>query len=333
MNTQTYLAPQYPTLEALLEYEDIYDASTLSYLGDCPRKFFYRTERKLVKRGISRKMLAGSALHAALDYHYAGADREECVAAIEEVFVIPGMTPPGKGEDHLHLGHLIAVFDNYLLHYAEDNYQPLFIQMEDINLENVLYAEWWVTDEGVPVLGESRLVMRFGGLALAGRPDLPVYNRTNDILVMDHKTTSSYLSGWWANTHRVSNKLRGYVAMIHSLTGKPIRGGMINALYVGPRATLPEFKGTCFARFPFDWTELHLKEALQNQASWIDLVTWHRERGTWPQNAGMMCRSCDYVPLCQSPPDLRHQVAATDYIENEYNFFGKEPEDDVTHVS
>jgi hypothetical protein len=44
----------------------------------------------------------------------------------------------------------------------------------------------------------------------------------------------------------------------------------------------------------------------------IDRLADHRERGSFPPNAGASCRFCDFRPLCPMWPEGRELFAPTD---------------------
>ena len=229
MNIETYFAPDGPqSIEGIEEqYGRIMDATYLSKIERCPRYHEVRNEENLQHAGqASAKMVAGIVVHEALDYYYAAPPGERSEQRAIDILVsewqdwgIDRATMDPKAT-HLTEKHLVEVLENYFHCWNNeriDVYKPISgLTLEDMDMTDVLAAKFKVTDEGYIVLGESSFVMRFDvpgepgkELILAGKPDMPARKPDGRIYALDHKTTSSYLSDWWAKSHEMSNKLRG----------------------------------------------------------------------------------------------------------------------------
>jgi radical SAM protein with 4Fe4S-binding SPASM domain len=168
--------------------------------------------------------------------------------------------------------------------------------------------------QGVNTPGTKTVLFHY-----AGRPDLPI-EMGGQVYVLDHKTTSSYLSDWYFSQYKLSNQLRGYCAMLESLTGLRLGGALVNGVYVGEKATASGFTGAKFARYgPLMFQPGHLYEALLNQYYWKQQLYRFHEMEYFPQNAGKACQSCDYLPLCTTSPASREVTMRTDYRRTEMN--------------
>jgi hypothetical protein len=307
-------------LDALDQGLEFYDASSLRHMADCPRKFYYA-----IIRGInhpSRFLFAGRGIHAGVDVWSLTKDRERALTVLEEEWGDTDMFPCPEWEQHLTLGNLEVVLKNYFDYDemgAGGQYQPLTFKLDDLDLSSVIGAKLRLLDDDTVVLGESSILMTLevdgNKFPYAGKPDMIVSNPSGNFYIMDHKTTSSYISDWNLNQHRVSNQLRCYAAMLGQLTGQVVHGGIINAIYVGKRAADPNFGGTPFSRRRFVWDSDHLKEALRNQYRWIKQVQEYAEEDYYPQTGNTMCRSCSFGKLCDTEPSLRDGVLYTDYEE------------------
>jgi hypothetical protein len=237
--------------------------------------------------------------------------------------------PPGHRYAHLHLGHLEVIAKNYVDHARKrDTFRPLILHREELNLERVVAGYWKMTDEGLVVLGESKFIMEFplqlpdGKTVIyhhAGKPDLPI-SMAGSIRILDHKTTSSRLSDWWAAKHRFSNQLRGYAAMVNELTPYVADGALINAVYVGKEASDSLSKATKFARFgPFLYQPAHLTEALLNQYYWKQWLFKCHEQQYYPQNPDQHCGSCEMSELCNANPASRESAMRMNYKQSDRN--------------
>ncbi len=334
MKTVEYFAPGYSSIDDVRAEHTILDATTLQKVADCPRKYFVRCELDLEPlRRSSPKMVAGIAIHAALEYYYSFSVRtkatEEMARAIckdtWDSFKIDRAMMDMK-DTHLSAEHLDKVLVNYFHTWNMERieiFEPATYFMDDLILDDVIAAKWKVNDAGYVVLGESKLIMSFNvkgrDLVYSGIPDLPVTKQDGSLWAMDHKSTSSYLSDWWAKSFEVSNQLRGYMAMLRSLTGIVPQGGIINGIHVGKNAANPNSKAVKFDRYQFDFAPDHIDEALENQLGWMDTIAHYREMDYWPQACGY--GGCDMPSICRRDPDTRVEVLATEYQPSTRDFW------------
>lgn len=324
----TYLSDRYSSKEQLEAECEFWDATTAQWVGDCPRRAEYSIRHGLIPKGESAALYAGRALHAALAVYYATGSDELALAELESAWE-PGKDyrlPPQHKYAHLHYGHLEVVLKNYLVHARKrDTFSALKLPLDALDLTDVLAAVWKVTPEGLVVFGECKLVMRFdvegNEFVYVGKPDLPV-RMSGTVVLMDHKSTNSYLSDWWADQHRFSNQLRGYCKMFSKIVKKePPSGAMINGLYIGSKAASSEFKGTKFARFgPYPYQPSHLDEAIRNQYHWRKLLDVFEAQGYYPQHASRMCSGCPYADICEASVATRPHVIQQRYTKSTWNF-------------
>ncbi len=320
-----YLSPNYKSREELEKaVETSWDATTASQVARCPRNAQHWVRQGLVPKGESVARTAGAALHAALSLYYAGAEPDLCLEEIRKTW---GDTKSSSVKfAHLNVGFLEVVFKNYLT-YAKraDNFKPLEVQMEDLDLSKVLGAVFRIAPNGNVILGESKVIMDFSDVVghpfvYSGKPDLPVETGGATYL-WDHKSTNSYLSTWYFDQFRFSNQLRGYCTIVSRLTHLRLNGALINGIYMGERAVLTEFKGDRFGRYgPMLYQESHLDEAIKNQYAWRKTLDYYEQEGYYPQHTSKLCGGCSYDKLCALSPAIRDAVVATEYEEVERSF-------------
>lgn len=337
METHIHLAEGFSTYEEVVEaHGPVWDATTLQKVADCPRAHEIRVEENLDRPNPTAPMIAGIAVHFGLEYYYACS---EPGPAEEAIAIMMMATEWNKFEydraladsKWLHLtpellGDVMRNYFNYWNRQRIEVYRPVGnLHLEDLDLSEVLAAEFYLTPNEEIILGESKLVMRFPvgdeHLVYAGKPDLPVRKQNGDIYVMDHKTTSAYLSDYWAKSHEVSNKMRGYMAMVRSLRGgENLAGAVINGLYVGKHALNPGSKATKFERYQFNFTPDHVDEALRNQLAWIKTIEHYRKEGYFPQ--GCAYGGCSYPDVCKRDPVNRAVVKEADFVKSTRTFWG-----------
>lgn len=324
-----YFSSRYPTREALEAAREVnWDSTVANQIATCPRRGQYAIRYGLHLNDESRVRNAGNALHGALALYYAGVDGDLCLSELRRLWGGDTRYDPVPDDHkyaHLRQGFLEVVFKNYMDYAAKrDTFKPLIVKMDDLDLSHVLGAIWRVTPEGHVILGESKIVMEFTvdgeDFVYCGKPDLPI-EMGGAVYLMDHKSTNSYLSGWYFDQYLFSNQLRGYCAMITRLTHLPLNGALINGLYIGKRAILTEFKGDRFGRYgPMLYGPSQLSEAIKNQYHWRKVLDYYEQAGYYPQHTGRDCPSCDFAKLCALPPDIREITMRTDYDQVDRRF-------------
>jgi len=328
-----YLSPEYSTLEELEADIAIYDATTLRQLADCPRKYQYSVLDGLKsgsgnKTVESRYLIAGRAIHEALDVLAVTGDEDEALTKLTEDWGDYDSNPCPENEAHLTHNLLTVVLHNYFDYIKTgpgSQFTPITLKYDDLNFDRLMGGKFRLLEDGSVLLSESSLLMRMtvdgDDFYYAGKPDQVVQNTAGNTYIMDHKTSSSYLSSWHVSQHRVSNQLRCYMGMMHELTGLDFHGGIVNAIYVGNKASSDTFKGTRFASYRYNWSQGHVEEALLNQLGWAGLIAHHEHMNYYPQASGMQCRSCNFSRLCEAEPEFRDGVIYTDYTQEGWRDF------------
>lgn len=320
-----------------LVHGPIVDSTSLQKLADCPRYYETRVVKGLDPAGPpSAKMVAGIAIHEALEYFYSLTPEVRATREAQELAITTALTswesfsidrglmdPDSTHLSEDNIARILEAYFHYWQHEAIDIYEPIHLTLDDLDLSDVLAARFKTNDDGALILGESNLIMRFplpdGTLVFAGKPDLPVRDQLGRVYIMDHKTTSSYLSDWWAKQFQVSNKMRIYMAMIRSLLSETPAGAIINGIYVGKHATNPNSKATKFTRYTYDFTPDHIDEAVANWHAWKKVAEHYASTGYYPQ--GCAFGGCSMPDLCRRDPATREEVIATDYAPSTRNFW------------
>lgn len=343
MIEHTHFAPGFSSIEEVeAHYGSIWDATTLSKIATCPRYHEVRVELNLEPADRSAPpLVAGIALHLALEFYYSQPRRDEAAERMArelcrdewEAWALDP-TQFDKKQAHYNADFFDIVLTNYFNYWnseAIEVFQPITgLRLEDLDLSKCVAARIRLTRDEYVVLGESNFVMLFDAddlqwpdkqLLLAGKPDLPCIKQDGRGYVMDHKTTGSWLSDWWAKTHEMSNKDRGYMAMMQALLGRPFHGTVINGLTLNEGAhTNPNSKATRFARYQFDFSHDHVVEALRNQLCMKMTADFYRELGYFPQTCGF--GGCKMPNVCRRDPPTRATVLASDYQPSTRTFWG-----------
>jgi hypothetical protein len=326
-----YFKEPFTSGEEVEEAYEIVSPSRLEKFQYCPYSYSLVYEQKLQPAAKARQMLAGIAMHKALDYYYSTLDREGSFEFLSEE---PWSDPEPweillweqekKGHGFLTLDHLADQLNRYYDHWeaATDTYPPIDPpRVEDLNMDRVIAAKFRVTPDERVVLGESSILMElpFGDLKLliAGKPDLPIIAPDGRIYIMDHKTTGSWISGWFWKRFEADNKMRVYCAMVRDLLGITPNGYIINAICLHANTGKDTFSGTRTRRKKWIVTPSQIEEGVKNEYATFELIRKCREINWWPQ----WCDRCRHPELCGSPPEERGVALNLEWKERESHGF------------
>lgn len=328
LTEEWYFRPPYTSREEVEEAFDVVDSSRLDNFSFCP--FEYNIKYELHKREarLSRYMITGSAIHEGLDYYYTTLEEagsiDLAVAYWDDVGLEKEACP--DKEAHLTAAHIRLCMEYYYDEWNRkrvDTYRPIDPPtMDQLDLSSVVAAKFRLTPDGHVVLGESNLLMEFrlGDIqfVMAGKPDLPVMTQDGALYIMDHKTTSSWISSWLWKRFDADNKMRCYIAMIDKLLPhvSPI-GYVINALCVHPNIAKPTFSGTRSDRRKWRTTPSLVEEGLKNQLAHHEMIKLCRKMDFFPQG----CERCRHPELCNTPPESRGVPLMLNFKDSDREFF------------
>lgn len=272
------------------------DHSSLSTVIDCARKYYYNYELGLEPKEPNLRMLVGSGGHKAMQVLYTegfGAIDRALDAALSYISGA-GVHLPHPSMPWLTNGHISVCLHNYVDAYAKEPYrvvhrieQPLIRHADDM-------------DDG-----------------LGGIPDLIVEDAFGAKPVMDHKFTFSYLGASFYNRQKYSKQGKIYCILASEYYGEPLTAFVVNAIYMGEKASTAGSKAQRFDRFSFEFSAEELREAEDWVRGAKDTIRFYRDdnmpgcgpdESGWPQNGGAHCGWCSFAPLCGASPDLRPDI-------------------------
>ena len=276
----------------------ILSPSRISAISSCPRKYKHQYIDIIRKKDKPSYMSAGGLIHTGIDHWTVTGDID---GAIEEMRATD-YPDPGPDSDFLRSPALEIVVRNYADHWTKHGaYEPLLVEFDDLNLGSVLAARWRTTEDGKIILAESPLMMIIDDLIITGVPDAPVKNHSGNNLVMDHKSTSGYISGYWKGKYKISDQFRIYDVMLTELLGVPFQGTVLDAIYMGRYATSTTSKATKFDRDEYDYDATMLDETKRNARSWLKQIEGFKADDYFPQSTGMYCGGCFFMDICKEP--------------------------------
>jgi hypothetical protein len=280
---------------------DVHSYSSLATLASCAEKFRLGYVEKLATRE-SAPQRAGTAFDAAINHLYVvGWDEAGASDALKRSW--NGFRSPlGSKHDHLTEGFLLRRLSLYMREREE---APTLLERGEIltGFSGVTHVFEWPGDDGKI-------------LRLRGVPDFAVRDReTGRTYVVDLKTTNAWISDHWMMRFRIGHQLRIYAAMIQTMTGETVKGGLINAVYVGEKALdAPEAwkrrKSVPSALNLVDFTPEQVEEARAWALGLVEIERACEASGLWPRNE-QACGDyggCEFLDLCTAPSAMARRA-------------------------
>lgn len=270
-----------------------HDATYLKDLQRCPEYTRLRHHKGLVKPSTDLGAIdIGIAIHKGLAEWYRTFDQAAALHATE--VALARWTVLEKLADDMAFPQRVWVRD-IVKAYTKPVYDDTF---------GVISIEEYLKAELAP------------GLNWHGIVDLTV-ETDSGVFVIDHKTTSGYLSANWFSSHFASWQMIGYAAMRRAL-GLQCDGFMINGIQVpSAKRKKMDFQRSSWVRIA-DWRIDDFIETAQaelNARPQDEDVAWpRREQGCYAY-----FKPCQYLQVCTRRPELRDTVLEEDYIEDHWN--------------
>jgi hypothetical protein len=277
------------------------DASTLEgRFCVCPRSYEYyrlrRREGNTPGRHIGRNF--GTLVHRALADHYRGKNitPSEYYAWDSEDRGIPF-------DDYRDLSYFTKLLTLYRETYPVEPFEVVTFYNTETKKDEPLVEKPFAFPLGSVETPSGILPVIWTGVI-----DLAVRYPDGAVWVFDHKTSKVAGGTYWAQFQN-STAQRGYVRAVERALGTPVRGFIINALFV--REPTKTGKGQELARqmYPLDWEWRPEWETntLQSVAEVQDCTS----RGTFPMHTNACVGKygmCEYLDICQLPPESREAV-------------------------
>jgi hypothetical protein len=271
--------------------EYVLDNSALSAFAHCPRRFLYVKVLSLRSRVDALALSFGGAFHAGLAEYYTSGEpvkalRDFAEAATAErsrlqIRIEEAKAAGIKEEYSLEFG--MQLLTKYMLRYPRgtDGFQ---IMVKD----------------GTPLV-EQGFTLRLGNGLIVGKMDGVI----DDGDLLEHKTTSQYLSPEFLSQYIVHNQITLYMAALRELLGRMPKKCIVNIIRVKEYKTVNK-DDKLFSRQYVTRTTAQLDQFLQQLEFRISQVKNFLRIGfdAFYQNAPEACtkwgRICEYMPLCQA---------------------------------
>jgi len=312
-----------------------WDSTSLGWLKTCPRLYQYSMIEGWRSRGQHVHLDFGQYYHHALelyDRHKAlGVDHNEALYeavkyCLEVTWTYVELEDPATGEwSKNSLGPLDW---SHNLKTRETLVRSVIWYLEEFGVNDA--AQTVILQNGKPAVELSfRLEMDWGPKYPSASPDVRnqhmqpyilsghldrVVSFQDGIYVMDRKTSSTTIGGYYFDGFNPDNQMSLYTFASKVIYSTPVKGVIIDAAQIAVGFTR-------FSRgFTFR-TEAQTEEWLTNTKEWLELSEDYAMKGFWPMN-DKSCHQyggCTFRKVCSKSPEVRQKFLETDFEKRPWN--------------
>lgn len=280
-----------------------WDSTSIGWLKTCPRLYFYQMVEGWRTRGESVHLRFGTEYHAALELYdklrAIGSDHEDALREVvhETLRRTYGWTP-----DPLHKAAglknrftLIRTVVWYLDQFQDDPAATLILANGKPAVELTFKMNF---DGPYMLTGHLDRVVEFGG----------------GTYVMDRKTSSSTIGGYYFDKFSPDNQMTLYTLAAKIVFKTPVKGVIIDAAQIA----------VGFSRFARGFayrTEGQLSEWLADTRFWISQAERFADQGYWPMNDKSCDKfgGCPFREVCSKDPGVRETFLRSDFEKQFWN--------------
>jgi PD-(D/E)XK nuclease superfamily len=294
------------------------DASRLETYQLCPRRYYFKYEKRLIPKDHPPNASAvfGLGIHAAMDTIYSG-DFAEYVPCSHSAPLVPETEfciycQPNQGQ-------IRKMFEKFLVLFPPGLEVRVYTQHLGLLLIT-RYIEKWRNDpvkEGTFGV-EATFSVSLGGIPYVGRIDLlTIWDRVK--YVIDHKTKSRITDNF-VRGFKLDAKMTGYMWAVSELLQEPVHKSLINTILVANNIT-----PNSFARFETSRTPSDIQQWQDNALALLDDLTRDKDRDFFPLDS-QACfsynRECEFYRICTATANPDGAIA---------QFYDVKPESDFPH--
>jgi hypothetical protein len=298
-----------------------WDSTSLGYLKTCARLYQYIMIEGWAGKDENIHLRFGQEYHSALqDYEIARANGERHEDAIHSAvrvlmertagWDVDTTTKTGKYKNR---DSLVGLVVDYLDHYGANDTAETYIRADGrpavelsfrfeldfgpkINLSGSMVVNGEVVDAGQPYL-------------LCGHLDR-VVNFNDQLLVMDHKTTTTTLSDNFFDQWEPNNQMTLYTLAGKVVLDAPIRGVVISGAQI-----MLEHPNRFVRGFTYR-TQDQLDEWIGDLSLILRNAETYAEAKYWPMNDTSCDKfgGCKFRGICSKAPSVRNKFLAADFV-------------------
>lgn len=293
-----------------------WDATSLTLVKECARKYYYSMICGWSPRGESIHLKFGIILHKALETHAKlvaqGISYDDALDQVVSLVLNETWerldTPEGLVErpwdsmdSYKNRDTLVRSVVWWLEHYRNDP------------------AKVFILDSGAAACELSfKMEMPFQGVdgddyLYCGHMDR-VVTYGEDLFIMDHKTTKTTPGAYYFHQYNPHTQMSGYTAAGKIIYDMPISGVIIDAIQIAVGFT-------AFSRGITTRSAGQINEFLDNTVSWFKVAQRYAEEDTWPMNESS-CNNygeCPFRKVCSQDAAVRDKFLETYFEKRQWN--------------
>ena len=271
--------------------------SSLETLGQCPQKWDFRYNQKLVSDDETAASLRfGRLWHKIQELYRLGVD-DPCGTALGVLEWEDSSSP----KEHRNAAKARLAFELYCERWAVGDYRTIH------KTEHELVSPIW--PDSLPSHCIVDLLVDWDANELQGV----------ETWVVDYKTTSR-LEFNWVQLYRLSNQFKQYVYTAQR-EYPAVTGLVLDLLHVtagnkrGP--TQADRAGIHFYRLPIRYTQYALDDWYANALCEQQLHAHYVKANVWPKRAPFACRVCEFATICDAQDAAIHAIVKSGYPQRE----------------
>lgn len=290
------------------------DSTSIGYLKTCARLYQYIMLEGWQPRDESVHLRFGQEYHQALhDYEIFKAEGQDHTTAVQSTIhtLLVRMAdwdpnPQKKSEELKSKHNLIRTVIWYLDEFIHDTAKTIMLENNDPAMELSFRLELdWGPKAGTVTDDDGNGPQPY---LLCGHLDR-VVSFSDEIYVMDRKTTTTTPGSYFFNQFEPNNQMSLYSLAGKVVLNSPIRGVIIDAAQIA----------VGFSRFVRGMTyrtEAQGEEWLKDLQHWTTILEYHAENNYWPQNDTACDKfgGCKFRNVCSKDPGVRERYLEADFI-------------------
>jgi hypothetical protein len=290
-----------------------WDSTSLGYLKTCPRLYYYHMICGYIAKDESIHLRFGGEYHAAIQdfenfraggYQYEDALRETLRLLLIRIRDWDPDTGTKAGS-YKNPRTLVQLVVDYFDNYREDPAKTVILENGKPAVELTFKFE---LDFGPQSHSDRGLNTNY---LLCGHLDR-VVSMNDNIMVIDHKTTTTTLSDYWFNQFAPNNQMTLYTFAGKVVMDMEVKGVVIEGAQIG----LEKFTSKFVRGFTYRSDDL-IDEWLNDLEYHLNAAESFAEAGHWPMN-DMSCDKyggCRFRDICSKNPSVREHYLKSDFIQ------------------
>lgn len=294
-----------------------WDSTSLGWLKECPRKYFYHMVCGWIGRGESVHLEFGIVYHKALEdydrHRAAGADHEEAVLRV----VRSTLERTWRNGKPWRAAKDLASDDKTSLKSREHLIRTVVWYLDKFRIDPAVTR---IYPNSQRPMVELHFQFEIGiGYDLKHPYSLCGYlDRVVDFqgqpFVMDRKTTTSTLGSYYFDQYDPDNQMSLYTVASQIAFHTPVKGVIVDAAQIA----------VGFSRFVRSFvfkTQDQIEEWLKDLKVWLRMASIFAEQNYWPQN-DKSCHKfggCPFRGICSKAPSVRDKFLESAFERREWN--------------